>query len=80
MNCREFTDFLMAYIDDELDADARRAFEAHIIDCPPCVHYLDSYRDAVALGKAVCEADEDVPADAPEGLVQAVLAARKQAT
>ena len=37
MKCREFVDFLMAYLDEELDPDQRALFESHIKACPPCV-------------------------------------------
>ena len=77
MNCREFVDFLMEYLDGDLDADAREIFEAHMVECPPCEVYLDTYRETIRLGKCICEPDGSLPEDVPEELVQAILAARK---
>jgi anti-sigma factor RsiW len=76
LTCREFVDFLMAYLDGELASEVRSTFEQHLSLCPPCKDYLTSYKDAVQLGQA-CESDE-IPADVPERLVQAILAARKK--
>jgi len=77
--CREFVDFLMAYLDEELPLDQRGIFEQHMIDCPPCEEYLGSYREAVRLGTEVCRGDDATPPeDAPDELVHAILAARKQ--
>ncbi len=78
MNCREMTDFLMEYLDGELPASQRTSFDEHLAACPPCVFYLDSYKESVQLGKAVCARDDDpVPEDAPEALIQAILSARE---
>jgi len=78
MTCKEFVDFLMAYMDRELDPAERAEFERHLVDCPPCHVYLDTYRRTVELGAEIC-ADEDdpVPDDVPEELVQAILAVRR---
>lgn len=78
MNCREFTDFVMAWLDGELPEEQRSTFEAHIRDCPPCVRFLESYQDTVRLGKAACADDESVLQEVPESLVQAILAARRR--
>ena len=79
MTCEEFVDFLMAYLDDELGPDPRKVFEDHMQLCPPCGVYLDTYRETVALGKRILCDDPDgpVPADVPDTLIQAILAARK---
>ncbi len=74
MNCKEFVDFLMAYLDGELPQLQRQAFEQHIVDCPPCVLYLDSYKETVRLGQGLSEPPG--PEEAPEDLVQAILAVR----
>lgn len=78
MNCREFVDFLMAYLDGELPAAQAGAFQQHLGDCPPCVNYLESYRETVRLGREIC-ADDDapVPDDVPEQLITAILKARR---
>ncbi len=78
LTCREIADFLMAYDDDELSAEERRTFDAHLAVCPDCVAYLASYRRTVALGRRAF-ADEDAAAarHVPEELVAAVLAARR---
>ena len=79
LTCREFADFLMAYLDGELPEGERSAFEEHIGACPPCVHYVESYKETVRLGRELCrEAAGPPPEDAPEGLIQAILEARKR--
>ena len=77
LTCRELTEFLMAYLDDELPAGQRADFERHLGLCPPCMNYLDTYKETVRLGKACCASDE-LPADVPEELVRAILAARRK--
>jgi len=76
MKCRDCVEFLMEYLDGTLAESERRVFEAHLGECPPCGHYLDSYRETVRLGRTLCEADERVPPEMPEELVSAILAAR----
>ena len=76
MKCRDCVEFLMEYLDGTLAESERRVFETHIGDCPPCGHYLDSYRETVRLGRTVCEADDRAP-EMPEELVSAILAARR---
>ena len=78
MNCREFVEFLMDYLDGSLPEDQAATFNTHLADCPCCVTYLDSYRETVRLGKCVCDGPEGpVPSDVPEDLIKAILAARR---
>lgn len=78
MNCRDFVDFLMAYLDEELSAPERGRFEEHLAECPSCVAYLATYREAVRLGKAACGDGHDaIPPEVPQELVEAVLSARR---
>lgn len=78
MNCREFSEFVMAWLDGELPEEERSVFEAHIRDCPPCLNFLDTYRDTVRLGKSVWIEDEPSLQEVPESLVQAILASRRR--
>ena len=77
MTCREFADFMMDYLSGELSSESRAAFEHHLSVCINCQRYLDSYRETIALGKQAFD-DEDtlLPAEVPEELVKAILAAR----
>jgi anti-sigma factor RsiW len=77
ITCRDFVEFLWAYVAGELPTDQRFEFDAHMAICPHCINYLDSYSKTVQLEKAAFESlDEPVPADMPEELVNAILAAR----
>lgn len=76
MNCREFVEFLMAYVNNDLAENEACAFRQHISDCPPCIHYLESYRETLALEKEAYREEEMLFEQAPENLVRAILAAR----
>lgn len=80
MTCQEFVGFLMAHLDGELSPAQLEAFHGHLGDCPPCITYLETYKESVALGRRVlCDDSEaPVPEDVPEGLVSAILAARER--
>jgi len=77
VTCREFADFMMDYLSDELSTESRAAFEYHLGLCTNCWRYLASYRETVELGKRAFEdVDAEVPSEVPEELVKAILAAR----
>lgn len=80
LTCRELADFLLQYLEGELPAEQRAEFEEHLEDCPPCVHYLESYETTVQLEKEAAREPEDAlpPEEAPEALVRAILAARER--
>jgi len=81
MTCRELVEFLSAYIDGELPADVRLRFDEHLAACPECSAYLRTYRQTVKLAKdAFQDPDDPLPVEVPEGLVKAILAARRKGT
>jgi len=67
----------MGYLDGELPPGQRIEFDRHMAMCPSCVDYLKTYEKTVVLAKA-CAANDPVPAEVPESLVQAILEARKR--
>lgn len=81
MTCREVNDFLAEYRSGELLPEVRRRFEAHIAGCAACVAYVRSYDEAVRLaGDSRAErAQQTMPAEVPEQLVDAILAATTRA-
>lgn len=81
MNCREFVEFLIDYVDGDLPEAQRSVFDRHTSECRPCQVYLETYRETIELGKTVCAVCDDpegpVPDEVPEELVQAILRARR---
>jgi anti-sigma factor RsiW len=76
LTCREFVDFLLGYVSGELPAGQRAVFEEHLCECPDCTTYLRTYRQTVDIEKIACGCGDPAPADAPEELIRAILAAR----
>lgn len=72
VTCEELLGFLDDYLSGELPAARRRDFEAHLAECPSCVAYLETYREAVRLARATRAGAEELP----EELVAAILASR----
>lgn len=79
MTCREFVEFLEAYLSRDLGPAEQAEFERHLAACEACRRYLESYRKAVELGKRAFEPSADpVPPQVPESLVRAILKAKKE--
>jgi anti-sigma factor RsiW len=79
VNCREFVEFLMDYLEGALPEVQRTTFQVHMDECPTCVTYLETYRETVRLGKELCvDPEGPVPEDVPDRLVEAILAARSK--
>ncbi|HEX6813595.1 MAG TPA: zf-HC2 domain-containing protein [Planctomycetota bacterium] len=77
MTCREFTEFLDAYLAGSLPAGQGAAFERHLAVCADCVAYMDSYRRTVDACRGLRDNDQ-VPPEVPEELVEAILRSRSQ--
>jgi len=78
ITCAEFEQFVHDYQEGSLHRQERRVFEVHMELCPMCrVHFM-SYLRTIELGKRLCAAeDASAPAQLPEELASAVLAARR---
>ncbi len=78
ITCLEFENFIQNYLDDTLPIKQRKLFEWHMRICKECRDYLAAYKRAIELGQATLgSANEPVPSDAPEDLIQAILDASK---
>ena len=43
MTCRNYKDLMMAYLDNEIDDEQRKAFEEHLASCPQCTQELKEF-------------------------------------
>ena len=79
INCRQFEDFILAYLEGELTDKQRFVFELHLKVCRECRDYLAAYRRTVEVSRRAFDVpDAPVPEEVPEDLVKAVLAARRR--
>jgi anti-sigma factor RsiW len=77
MTCRELSEFIVDYRSGNLSPEVHTDFEEHLVNCAGCLTYLRSYEETIRLAKGAYAHPEDpLPADVPEQLVQAILAAR----
>ena len=77
ITCREFEEFILAYMDGELPEKKVKRFEWHLRMCRECREYLAAYKRAMEVGKASFELNGEVlPDDVPEDLITAILDAR----
>jgi anti-sigma factor RsiW len=78
VTCKELADILDDYVAGTMPVGQRNLVDEHLAFCPDCRHYLASYRQTVALGKAAfARTDDPVPASVPDGLVAALRASRQ---
>ena len=75
LTCRDLAEFVDDYRSGELPPDVRATVDEHLAECPDCVAYLRTYADTIRLAR---DAAEPAPADVPERLVRAILAARRR--
>jgi hypothetical protein len=70
MTCQEIRELFSARVDDALSSEERATIDAHLATCAECAREWDRFAHTVGLLRAV------VPARAPIGFVDRVLAAR----
>lgn len=76
MICIEvISDFLADYVDGRLPAATLADFERHIAGCDSCTAYLQNYRATIDVAAAAHR--DALPADVPQQLVDAIVAALK---
>jgi anti-sigma factor RsiW len=75
MNCRDLSRFLDEYVAGELPPNVVSEFELHVSRCGNCDTYLLQYRETITLGRA---AAAEI-GEAPEELIQAIMASLKAA-
>lgn len=77
ITCNELIEYLDAYLAEELDADTRADFDAHLAVCPSCLAYLATYRETIDLVRGIAELEEELANDCPPELIEAARRARR---
>jgi len=77
ITCREFEDFVLDYLEDNLPIGQKKIFELHLRFCRECRDYLKAYQASMAVGQRLfAEEQQSLPEDVPEDIIQGILAAR----
>ena len=80
LNCRDFVDFILAFLEKDLPPAQDVEFRRHMAACSSCVTYLETYKETIDLERMACAAeDAPVPDSVPDKMVEAILAARRVA-
>ncbi len=61
LTCRECVDLLQDYLDSNLDPETLKQLDEHFKLCPPCVHFLDTYRSYLTMGTQLRDQQVQVP-------------------
>ena len=78
ITCTEFEEFVISYLDGDLNPKQKSMFEWHIRLCRECREYLAAYQRSIELGRGALSTDDDqLPEDVPEDLIKAIIEARK---
>ena len=76
MTCKEFILFLMVYLESSLPSAKRQEFDEHLAECPECREYMESYKLTGKLSRSAMGDDQELPAEVPQKLVDAILKSR----
>ena len=69
LTCEDVNEFIIEYLDDELDEVTRRRFEDHVADCRCCHAFFEQYKATVELVK---DGEKEMP-EVPDELADRTL-------
>jgi predicted anti-sigma-YlaC factor YlaD len=70
LTCKQFLDELNDYLDDTVEAEARRELEEHLTECPNCWVICDTTKKTIQIYKGM--EPQPVPPEVQSRLVDAV--------
>ncbi len=66
--CKQMTDLIFKYLNDNLGPRLQKDFKRHLAICPDCIAFLNTYRKTIALTGSVRA--EDIPAKVRNNLLE----------
>lgn len=79
LTCREFEDFVLDYLENNLSERQHKEFKLHLRLCRECRQYMKAYQRSIEASQAVFQsADEALPKDVPEDLIKTILNLRNE--
>jgi anti-sigma factor RsiW len=66
MTCRQCAELLLEFLSGELQRELHEMMQEHLQSCPPCVHFVETYRITITLSRKLPPAE--LPPDVAERL------------
>ena len=66
--CKQITDLVLGYLNQQLSPQVRRDFEHHLTVCPDCVNFFRTYKKTIQMTGSVDPAA--MPAQVRENILQ----------
>lgn len=78
ITCGEFEQFVVDYLDNNLEGSQLKAFERHLKICPECIDYIKHYKQTLELASRTMETNGAFykAGNPPEDLITAILDAQ----
>lgn len=78
LTCKEFDDFMVDYLENNLPVWQKFTCWLHVKMCRECARFVRDYHRTIALGRVAYDAADDfLPDSVPEELINAALQHRK---
>jgi hypothetical protein len=61
LNCKDCFDLLIDYLEDNLDSKTQEKLDQHFSACPPCLNFLESYRDCSQMAQQLRDQQVEIP-------------------
>ena len=59
--CKQATSLILDHLTGELDSKTARLFEEHLMICPDCVAFLNSYKETIKFTRSLSY--DDIPSE-----------------
>ncbi len=66
LDCQRIADLIVDFVTDEMDPEIRKAVEGHLMECPDCTAFLNTYRKTIESTRSI--AYEEIPQEIQERL------------
>jgi len=63
ITCKDCVDLLMEYVEQSLDPGVKQRLDEHLASCPPCIHFLKSYKKCSELTGQLKEQKVQIPVE-----------------
>jgi hypothetical protein len=61
ITCKDCVDLLLDYLEEQLAPEAKKKLDDHLAACPPCIHFVKTYRVCSELAIKLRDQQVQIP-------------------